>query len=95
MKKEEIKVFPKTCTCDKKAGYICEKCKERYSKSASILGKLSAAKLGFEGLSERGKKGGRSRAAALTPERRKEIALMGAKARAKKFAERKIAENNE
>ena len=47
----------------------------------AALGRISAKKAGFKGMSEKGKKGGAARAATLSPERRKEIARVGALAR--------------
>jgi hypothetical protein len=41
-----------------------------------------------------GLKGGKARAKSLTPERRREIAMLGVKARLKKLKKRKAAEAN-
>jgi len=57
---------------------------------------MAAEKAGVQGMSEKGKKGSRNRAMNLTPERRQEIARMGALARAKNYQEKKrIADNKE
>jgi len=46
------------------------------------------------GMAEKGKKGSRSRAEKLTPERRNEIARQGALAKHKKFLTKKTAVSN-
>jgi len=68
-----------------------EKIKSKSENPAAILGRISAKKAGFKGMSEKGKKGGTARAAALSPERRKEIARAGALARKAKIEARKKA----
>jgi len=62
---------------------------------AVILGRMAAEKAGVQGMSEKGKKGGCNRALNLTPERRREIARMGALARAKNYQKKRIADNEE
>jgi len=62
--------------------------------AASALGRMAAEKAGFKGMSEKGKKGSRSRAEKLTPERRSEIARQAALAKHKKYSEKKLAGDN-
>ena len=47
--------------------------KEEKNQAAVALGKLSAAKAGAVGMSKKGRKGGKARAVALSPERQSEI----------------------
>ena len=49
--------------------------------AAVAMGKLSAEKAGAAGMAKRGRKGGKARAKALTPEQRSEIARNAINAR--------------
>ena len=51
------------------------------NQAAVALGKLSAEKAGAAGMAKRGRKGGKARKEALSPERRSEIARNAIKAR--------------
>ena len=63
--------------------------KKEKNEAAAALGRLSAAKLGAEGLAKIGRKGGRMRASNMTPEERSEASRKAVAARwAKRKAER-------
>ena len=68
-----------------------EKKKEK-NPAAVALGKMSAAKAGAVGMSKKGRKGGKARAAALSPERQSEI---GRKAIAARWAKYRAAKEKE